>query len=120
MGWMNYSRWRWLPMIPLLAVLLPFTHTPARADAVDGGWCYTDGRRLTIDGPQIVTPGGSRIEGDYQHHSFTYTIPKKEPGGGMIAHIEQLDEGTMHMSYGPGGGDGKPVETWHRCSKETS
>ena len=103
-------------------VALSFAGGFARADALDGGWCFTDGRRLVINGPEIVTPGGNRIEGDYGRHSFTYRIPGNEPGGGLIAHMEQLDEGTMHMTYGaaPSGAVGRPVETWRRCSKETS
>ena len=40
----------------------------AHADAVDGHWCYKDGRRLHIDGPNIMIPSGKRITGDYHRH----------------------------------------------------
>ncbi|HSR55661.1 MAG TPA: hypothetical protein VLN73_05445 [Alphaproteobacteria bacterium] len=94
----------------------------AQADALDGGWCYSDGKRLFINGSEIMTPGGNRITGDYRRHSFTYKIPPKEPGAGMIVHMQQLDEETMHMTLGtgPDGGGGGPAQTWRRCPKGTS
>ena len=106
----------------LAAALVSLAPEAARADALDGGWCYTDGKRLIINGPEIVTPGGNRITGDYQRHSFTYKIPPKEPGAGMTVHMEQLDEETMHMTLGSGagGGAGGPAQTWRRCPKGTS
>ncbi len=55
---------------------------PALADAIDGNWCHTDGRRFTIRGPEIVTPGGKRMEGNYSRHWFSYVAPAPEPGAG--------------------------------------
>ncbi len=95
---------------------------PAQADALDGGWCYVDGKRLFIDGETITTPGGNRITGDYQRHSFSYRIPPKEPGAGMMVHMEQLDEQTMHLTLGagPGARSGGTAQTWTRYPKGTS
>lgn len=106
----------------LLVLAVSVVPGGARADALDGGWCYTDGKRLVIDGPKILTPGGNRITGDYQRHFFTYKIPANEPGAGMTVHMEQLDEETMHMTLGTGaaGAAGGPAQTWHRCPKGTS
>ena len=55
---------------------------PARADVIDGDWCRGDGRTMSIRGPQIVTPGGKTIQGDYTRHSFAYVIPAGEAGEG--------------------------------------
>ncbi len=41
---------------------------PAWADVIDGHWCFTDGERISIQGPAIVTPAGSQIQGDYSRH----------------------------------------------------
>ena len=38
----------------------------ARADAIDGDWCRADGKRMSIRGPDIVTPGGHNIRGELQ------------------------------------------------------
>src|SRR5690348_7437744 len=38
---------------------------PALADAIDGHWCFPDGKRMFIQGPAITTPDGSRIQGEY-------------------------------------------------------
>ena len=36
---------------------------PAWADVIDGHWCFTDGERISIQGPAIVTPAGSQHPG---------------------------------------------------------
>ena len=43
--------------IAAMLVLLPAP--PARADRIDGNWCYND-RHMSIDGPTIVTPAARR------------------------------------------------------------
>lgn len=97
----------------MAALMLP---SSARADAIDGNWCHKDGRRLTIDGPKITTPGGKKMTGDYDRHGFVYVIPKKEPGAGSKATMRMLDEGTVVMRTGPA--SSKAVEqTWKRCGK---
>ena len=47
-----------------------FRFQPALADAIDGDWCRSDGKRMTIRGPAIVTPGGRQTNGDYNRHFF--------------------------------------------------
>ena len=32
------------------------------ADVIDGDWCRGAGKRMKIRGPEIVTPGGNRVD----------------------------------------------------------
>ncbi|QFU15755.1 hypothetical protein [Microvirga thermotolerans] len=89
---------------------------PALADAIDGDWCSDDGRRLSIAGPAIVTPGGARMQGSYTRHSFLYTAPAGEPGGGEEVSMRLLSEILVQIRFGPD----RPVQTWHRCTETTS
>ncbi len=59
---------RLLSMIAAAGALACLAVTPSRADVIDGDWCKADGKRMKIRGPEIVTPGGSLIRGDYTRH----------------------------------------------------
>jgi hypothetical protein len=83
----------------------------ARADAIDGNWCAQDGRVMTIDGPAIVTPGGSQITGNYSRHAFSYVVPPGESGAGGTVLMILLNEETVRLAPGNGGRE----EIWHRC-----
>jgi hypothetical protein len=96
------------------AVLAPAT---ARADAVDGDWCREDGKRMTIRGPDIVTPGGQRTRGDYTRHYFTYVVPAGEAGAGETVAITLLSEYLAHARQGA---DAAPVQVWRRCQPGVS
>ena len=99
----------------LAGLLLVAGVAPAFADAIDGHWCFKDGRRMHIDGPRITIPSGKRITGDYDRHGFEYVIPPGEKGaGGKIVMRLQSDEFLTVMP--PGGGR----ETWQRCKKGVS
>ncbi len=99
----------------VLAVAGPVMQAaPARADAIDGNWCSPDGRSMSIAGPQIVTPGGTRMKGDYDRHGFRYVGPARGKPAGARVEMSQLDENTIHARVGKG-----PTKTWHRC-KPTS
>lgn len=87
----------------------------ARADAIDGRWCHGDGRSFSIEGPQIVTPGGQAITGDYDRHAFAYVVPPREPGAGGQVSMNLLDDD--HVSVRAGDGEAK---VWRRCSRPTS
>jgi len=91
----------------------------AAADAIDGDWCQPkDGRRLSIRGAEIVTPGGKRMNGDYQRHFYSYVIPAPEPSAGQTVHMTLQDENTVHLRVGDGtAGD---AEVWIRCSPSIS
>ncbi len=93
---------------------------PASADAIDGDWCSRDGKRLTIRGPQIVTPGRNRIEGNYGRHDFSYTTPANEPDAGKTVFMILLSEQVMHLRIGaqPSGADAN--DEWRRCQPSVS
>jgi hypothetical protein len=55
-------------LVGVIGVLATAGATPAWADAIDGHWCFTDSERISIQGPAIVAPTGSRIQGDYSRH----------------------------------------------------
>ena len=90
---------------------------PVAADAIDGWWCSSDGRSLSIEGPRILTPGGTTLSGEYGRHDFSYTVPPREPGTGSITRMTLLSEETMELH--PGTVKGK-AEIWTRCSKPVS
>jgi hypothetical protein len=92
---------------------------PAFADAIDGDWCHqSSGRRISIRGPQVVTPGGKHMEGDYSRHGFIYVVPAPEPGSGKTVYMQLLDEDTVHVRLGEA--SAANPETWIRCSPSTS
>jgi hypothetical protein len=90
---------------------------PAFADAIDGDWCSDDGRHMTITGPSIVTPGGSRLQGAYTRHSFVYTVPANEPDAGQEVTMRLLSEMAVQVRAGPAD---RPSLIWHRCQPTTS
>ena len=101
----------------VVALALGLLASPAFADAIDGNWCHSDGRRFTIRGPEIVTPGGKRMEGNYSRHWFTYTAPAPEPGAGQTIFMALADENTVHLRLGE---QTAAPETWVRCSPSVS
>src|SRR5258708_39682350 len=73
------------------------------ADVIDGDWCATnDGRHLSIKGPEIVTPAGTRMQGDYTRHSFIYVVPQAEPGAGQTVAMQLINEETVNLRIGAG------------------
>jgi hypothetical protein len=93
----------------LVLAFLLLTPGPARADAIDGNWCASDGRTLTIEGPRLITPGGAAISGDYDRHGFAYVVPAGEPGAGSRVVMLLLNEDTVRMVQG------LEPPIWHRC-----
>lgn len=100
-----------------LALCLVMIGGPALADAIDGHWCHSDGRRFSIRGPEIVTPGGKVMEGNYSRHGFSYVVPTPEPGAGETTFMTLLNENTVQTRRGEATSGG---ETWIRCSPTTS
>lgn len=85
---------------------------PALADRIDGKWCSPDGKHVEIQGRQITTPGGAKMEGQYTRHSFSYTVPPAEPESGSTMYMVILNEETMEVRAG------NPVAravVWKRC-----
>ena len=89
----------------------------AAADTIDGHWCAADGRYLSIQGPQIVTPGGAKMDGDYTRHGFSYVVPAREPGAGETVSMTLVNEQTVHVALGAAGG---APQVWRRCAPPTS
>jgi hypothetical protein len=94
--------------------------TPAAADAIDGNWCHADGRRVSIRGPEIITPGGNRMSGNYSRHYFSYMIPANETAAGSTVYMTLLDEYTVHLKVGEQPSGSNPVEEWKRCAPSIS
>ncbi len=84
---------------------------PAAADAIDGDWCGADRKHMTIRGPDIVTPGGAKMQGAYSRHAFSYVVPAGEPGAGATMSIVLLGENLAQARAG----DAAPVQEWKRC-----
>ena len=84
---------------------------PARADAIDGEWCL-GGSHFAIDGPNILTPGGNRIQGNYSRHGFSYVVPASETGAGGEVHMILLNEETVSLSRKD---QSAALEIWRRC-----
>jgi len=87
------------------------------ADAIDGDWCSTDGKRMSISGEKITTPGGKQIEGNYSRHAFDYVVPAGENGSGDVVNIILRGEYLALSRQGPVDG---PLTEWHRCKEDIS
>src|SRR5262245_27272428 len=72
---------------------------PAHADAIDGQWCLGSSH-FEISGPNIRTPGGSQITGNYDRHGFTYVVPASEDGAGTQIVMVLLNEETVRVAGG--------------------
>ena len=81
----------------------------ARADAIDGMWCEGS-RSMQIDGPRIVTPGGTSMTGDYDRHGFRYVVPPGEDGAGKTVNMILLGEYDLDVTFGEGA-----TRRWRRC-----
>jgi hypothetical protein len=97
-----------------LGILAP---AAARADAIDGDWCRADGKRMSIRGSDIVTPGGVAMRGEYTRHFFSYVVPAGEPGAGNTVAITLLSE---YLAHAREGGNDAPVQEWRRCQPGVS
>ena len=91
--------------------------TAALADAIDGDWCHSDGKRMSIHGPDIVTPGGKQTRGDYTRHFFSYVVPAGEAGAGETVSITLLGEYLAHAREGAADA---PMQEWRRCQPGVS
>lgn len=103
------------------ALLTIITH-PVLADVIDGHWCFPDGKRMSIQGPIIVTPAGTQTQGDYSRHFFRYVIPPTDPDPGQTVALTLVNEDTVYLRTGnsPSYSSDGPVQVWHRCGPPTS
>jgi hypothetical protein len=105
-----------LHSILLASVFLLTSAQQALADAIDGDWCRADGRRMSIRGPNITTPGGHQITGQYSRHAFTYTIPLPEPSAGATVSMRLVNPEKIDLWIGSQSLNAAPMETWSRCT----
>ena len=110
---MNATRHYLAALLLGATLLLPGT---AKADAIDGNWCTETGLRLTIQGPNLLSPGGARMAGDYTRHGFSYAAPAGEPGGGGRVQLTLMGEHAMRAEAATGSID--PL--WRRCGPPVS
>ncbi len=98
-------------LLPFVALVVIGAASPVYADSIDGDWCHADGRNLTIAGPAIRTPGGSKMTGSYGRHDFSYVAPVNEPNKGETIAMRLMDENTVSVRIGAG----DAPQTWKRC-----
>jgi len=101
-------------LIATAAILLPAS--TARADRIDGNWCYKD-RHMSIDGPNIVTPGGTKMIGLYDRHGFQYKVPSGEADAGAQVNMVLFNEQTVQVVTAQNGS--LRTEIWNRCDLTT-
>ena len=89
----------------------------SHADAIDGDWCSTNGKRMSISGEKITTPGGKQIQGNYSRHAFDYIVPAGESGSGEVVSIILRGEYLAQSRQGPAEG---PLTEWRRCKEGIS
>jgi hypothetical protein len=87
---------------------------PAMADAIDGDWCGDKGLHLTIKGPDITTPYGVTLKGNYHRHEFAYVAPTGDVDAGQQIYLKLLSEEYMNFYRLKGGALGE-AELWRRC-----
>jgi hypothetical protein len=105
-----------LAVAGLLTALL-LNAAPAHADAIDGNWCNPEAGYMEIRGADILTPGGTRMAGDYSRHAFRYIAPAGETRAGATLDMVLVDDDTIHLvnTTAPDG-----IEVWRRCSAPVS
>lgn len=94
---------------------LVWSSAPARADVIDGAWCYKDGQSLEIHGPDIRIPSGQRLKGRYTRHSFVYEPPPGDADQGAVIVMRIFSDDDMELTRVRNGQNG-PAELWHRCN----
>jgi hypothetical protein len=117
------ARARWTLALGVAAgAIMALSPGLALADAIDGNWCSTEGKRLSIEGPAIVTPAGTATHGNYSRHYFTYEVPPSDPGAGQTVYMALLNENTVHLTMAADAQKAQQtaVEVWHRCPPAVS
>jgi hypothetical protein len=110
------------PLLRLsLAAAITFAWiTRAAADVIDGDWCFPDGRRFSIRGPEILTPAGTRTTGNYSRHHFSYVVPQSDPDPGKEVELRLMNENTVYLWFETQASQSGPPQVWHRCLPEVS
>jgi len=80
--------------------------------ALDGNWCHTDGKKLTVKGADIITPARKPLRADYARTFASWVIPEGEPNAGTTTTMMLI--GTDRAHTREGAADTPPLE-WRRC-----
>ena len=104
-------------VVAVATLLVCLAAADARADAIDGDWCHSDGRNLTISGPSIRTPAGISTTGSYGRHDFSYVAPQSDANKGQTIAMRLMDENTVSVRIS---GAEAPAQIWKRCRLGTS
>ena len=62
------------------------------------------------------------MQGDYQRHTFSYTVPANEPEAGSVIFLQQWSEELMKFYSGVDEAAARQGEgqVWNRCAPTTS
>ena len=96
-------------------VLLFVLPVPVFADSIDGSWCSKDGKHLSINGPEIVLPSDTKIQGTYRRHEFLYTVPIGDADTGSQIFMQLQSEDAMNSYHIKNNQAVDPV-AWERCA----
>lgn len=83
--------------------------------ALDGNWCHADGKRLTVKGPDVVTPAGKPLRAEYARTFASWVVPDGEPNAGTTITMMLIGPDRAHTREGAA--DTPPLE-WRRCPAE--
>jgi hypothetical protein len=101
--------------VALFIRMAPLSVAAAHAQnlpALDGNWCHADGKRLSVKGADIVTPGGKPLRADYARTFASWVIPDGEHNAGMTVTMMLIGSDRAHTREGAA--DTPPLE-WRRC-----
>jgi len=108
---------RFAVVLSSFAILLIIEVGAAHADGLDGIWCSPDGQRITVDGLDVITPGGQRTTGVYGKFDFSYPVPENERDAGAVIWMALVDENTARMStVSKEQREPPPHGLWKRCA----
>ncbi len=107
---------RCLARATLVAVLALSGGAAALADRIDGEWCREDSHFI-IDGPRILTYGGTATTGEYSRHGFRYTAPATDADSGSEIEMHLHSETTLELFRRAPGAPPitGPGQIWNRC-----
>jgi hypothetical protein len=95
--------------------LLPFCGLAVAASLsgeINGRWCDASGRSFTIDGEQIMTPGGQHATGRFSSNAFVHEGPREQPPFDKKAAMIVTGDDEIGITGAPMW----TVDFWHRCT----
>ena len=87
---------------------------PALADSIDGIWCTKDGKRVSINGPEITLPDGVKTKGAYGQYEFLYFALPNDPEPDAQFFLKLRGENSMDSYVIKNHHRSDPTK-WDRC-----